>query len=106
MRKELLVLADRWIKSNLNQAAGVINLITKHRVFKNGQIAKYEPKIIIQQIDRANILLNNVIVLPHYRLARKVRAELKEAKKLLKKKSYTATLEKLKLARTFLQQAA
>lgn len=98
MRKELLVLADRWLKSKFKQAAGVITLIARHRVFTGGPITQYEPKIMARKIDQAVLLLNNEVISPHYQLARKVKIELKSAKKLFQEKSYEASRLKLSLA--------
>lgn len=98
MRKQLLVLADRWLRSIFNQTTGTVTLISRHCVFNGGSIANYEPSIIGQKIDQASSLLNNAVISPYYQLAKKAQVGLKSAKRLLQAKKYQACREKLNLA--------
>jgi len=105
MRKQLLLLADRWLRSKFNQAAGLITQVARHQVFRNGRIAAYEPKFIWQRIDRAIALLDNAIISPYYQLAQRIRTELKSAKNLFRRKDYQASRQKLDSARELLPVA-
>ncbi len=106
MRKQLLILADRWLKSKFRQAYGIITLIARHRVFKDGTIAGHEAKIIGQKIDQAVALLNSAVITPYFERAREAQAELRSAKKSLQEKNYRSCGQKLKLALENLADAA